>query len=87
MDDSIIPEWDPDLAYGDGSSTNEIPILDFDDFFADLPLGFDAPMPTKRPGRPKVVAEGSRIIKEVCFFFFIEISRSFYVLFFSLKTC
>ncbi|KAF3610199.1 hypothetical protein DY000_02046867 [Brassica cretica] len=23
MDDSILPEWDPDLAYGDGSGTSE----------------------------------------------------------------
>uniref|UniRef100_M4FJ53 Uncharacterized protein n=1 Tax=Brassica campestris TaxID=3711 RepID=M4FJ53_BRACM len=61
-DDSMLSGWDPDLAYGDGSSTRKVPILDFDDFFADLPSGFDAPPPTNESGRPKVIAEGSRII-------------------------
>ena len=36
-DDSMLPGWDPDLAYGDGSSTSEIPIPDFDDFFPIYP--------------------------------------------------
>ncbi|KAF2608033.1 hypothetical protein F2Q68_00044089 [Brassica cretica] len=62
MDDSMLLGWDPELAYGDGSGTNEVPIPDFDDFFAGLPSGFDAPPPTNESGRPKVVAEGSRII-------------------------
>ncbi|KAF3488852.1 hypothetical protein F2Q69_00052048 [Brassica cretica] len=62
MDDSMLPGWDPDLAYGDGSGSSEVPILDFDDFFASLPSGFDAPPPTNESGRPKGVAEGSRII-------------------------
>ncbi|KAF3595090.1 hypothetical protein DY000_02023965 [Brassica cretica] len=53
---------DPDLAFGDGGGTSEVPIPDFDDFFADLPSGFDAPPATSELGRPKVVAEGSRII-------------------------
>ncbi|KAF3536307.1 hypothetical protein F2Q69_00019422 [Brassica cretica] len=44
----------------DGSS--EVSIPDFDDFFAGLPPGFDAPPPAKVSARPKVVAEGSRII-------------------------
>uniref|UniRef100_M4ETV3 Uncharacterized protein n=1 Tax=Brassica campestris TaxID=3711 RepID=M4ETV3_BRACM len=61
-DDYMLPGWDPDLAYGDGSSTSEIPIPDFDDIFAGLPLGFDAPPPTNKSGKPKVVTEGSRII-------------------------
>uniref|UniRef100_A0A0D3CYY5 Uncharacterized protein n=1 Tax=Brassica oleracea var. oleracea TaxID=109376 RepID=A0A0D3CYY5_BRAOL len=65
VDDSMLPEWDPDLAFGDGSGTNEVPIPDFDDFFAGLPLGFDAPPATSELGRPKVVAEGSRIINGV----------------------
>uniref|UniRef100_A0A0D3A0N6 Uncharacterized protein n=1 Tax=Brassica oleracea var. oleracea TaxID=109376 RepID=A0A0D3A0N6_BRAOL len=42
MDDSMLPGWDPNLAYGDGSGSREVPIPDFDDFFADLPPGFDA---------------------------------------------
>uniref|UniRef100_A0A0D3BTE2 Uncharacterized protein n=1 Tax=Brassica oleracea var. oleracea TaxID=109376 RepID=A0A0D3BTE2_BRAOL len=48
MDDSILPGWDPDITYGDGSGTSEVPIPDIDDFFAGL--------------LSKVVAEGSHII-------------------------
>ncbi|KAF3605771.1 hypothetical protein DY000_02049824 [Brassica cretica] len=62
VDDSMLPGWDPDLAFCDGSGTSEVPIPDFDDFFAGLPSGFDAPPATNESGRPKVVAEGSRII-------------------------
>ncbi|KAF3554573.1 hypothetical protein F2Q69_00013613 [Brassica cretica] len=62
VDDSMLPGWDPDLAFGDGSGTSEVPIPDFDDFFAGLPSGFDAPPATNESGRPKVVSEGSRII-------------------------
>ncbi|KAL0771705.1 hypothetical protein Bca101_036856 [Brassica carinata] len=62
MDDSILPGWDPDLAYGDGSGTSEVPIPDFDDFFAGLPASFDPPSSVDELGRSKVVAEGSRII-------------------------
>uniref|UniRef100_A0A0D3D4V4 Uncharacterized protein n=1 Tax=Brassica oleracea var. oleracea TaxID=109376 RepID=A0A0D3D4V4_BRAOL len=62
MDDSMLLGWDPNLAYGDGSGSSEVPIPDFDDFLADLPPGFDAPPPTKESARPRVVAEGSRII-------------------------
>uniref|UniRef100_A0A0D3DKU6 Uncharacterized protein n=1 Tax=Brassica oleracea var. oleracea TaxID=109376 RepID=A0A0D3DKU6_BRAOL len=43
MDDSILPGWDPDLAYVDGSGTSEVPIPDFDDFFAGLHASFDPP--------------------------------------------
>uniref|UniRef100_A0A0D3DLX7 Uncharacterized protein n=1 Tax=Brassica oleracea var. oleracea TaxID=109376 RepID=A0A0D3DLX7_BRAOL len=42
--------------------TSEVPIPYFDDFFAGLPLGFDASPATNESGRPKVVAEGSCII-------------------------
>ncbi|KAL0676431.1 hypothetical protein Bca4012_004412 [Brassica carinata] len=62
IDDSTLPGWDPNLAYGDGSGSSEVPIPDFHDFFADLPPGFDAPPPMKESARPRVVAEGSRII-------------------------
>ncbi|KAF3569909.1 hypothetical protein F2Q69_00058610 [Brassica cretica] len=65
VDDWMLPEWDPDLALGDGSGTSEVPIPDFDDFFAGLPSGFDAPPATNESGRPKVIAEGSRIINGV----------------------
>ncbi|KAF3533772.1 hypothetical protein DY000_02039871 [Brassica cretica] len=62
VDDCMLPGWDPDLAFGDGSGTNEVPIPDFDDFFAGLPSGFDAPLSANESGRLNVVAEGSRII-------------------------
>ncbi|KAG2293015.1 hypothetical protein Bca52824_039684 [Brassica carinata] len=65
VDDSMLPGWDSDLAFGDGSGTSEVPIPDFDDFFAGLPSGFDAPPATNESGRPKVIAEGSRIINGV----------------------
>ncbi|WZZ88850.1 hypothetical protein YC2023_117429 [Brassica napus] len=65
VDDCMLPGWDPNLAFGDGSGTNKVPIPDFDDFFAGLPSGFDAPQATSESGRPKVVAEGSRIINGV----------------------
>uniref|UniRef100_M4FHN8 Uncharacterized protein n=1 Tax=Brassica campestris TaxID=3711 RepID=M4FHN8_BRACM len=62
MDDSMLPGWDLDLAYGDESGSSEVPIPDLDDFFAGLQPGFDVPLPTKESARPKVIAEGSRII-------------------------
>ncbi|KAF2605724.1 hypothetical protein F2Q70_00024840 [Brassica cretica] len=62
MDDCMLPGWDPDLAFGDGSGTSEVLISDFDEFFAGLPLGFNAPPSTNESVRPKVIAEGSRII-------------------------
>ncbi|KAF3561427.1 hypothetical protein DY000_02013638 [Brassica cretica] len=62
VDDSMLPGWDPDHAFGDGSGTSEVPIPDFDDFFAGLPLAFDAPPATNESGRPNVIAEGSRMI-------------------------
>ncbi|KAF3518956.1 hypothetical protein DY000_02061113 [Brassica cretica] len=62
VDDCMLPGWDPNLAFGDGSGTSEVSIPDFDDFFAGLPSGFDAPQATSESRRPKVVAEGSRII-------------------------
>ncbi|KAF3504644.1 hypothetical protein F2Q69_00041912 [Brassica cretica] len=62
VDDCMLPGWDPDLAFGDGSGTSEVPIPDFDDFFSGLPSGFNAPPATSESGRLKVVAEGSRII-------------------------
>uniref|UniRef100_A0A0D3CER0 Uncharacterized protein n=1 Tax=Brassica oleracea var. oleracea TaxID=109376 RepID=A0A0D3CER0_BRAOL len=65
VDDCMLPGWDPDLAFGDGSGMSEVPILGFDDFFAGLPSGFDAPPSTNESGRSKVVAEGSRIINGV----------------------
>ncbi|KAF3552486.1 hypothetical protein DY000_02008495 [Brassica cretica] len=65
VDDSMLPGWDPDLAFGDGSSTSEVPIPDFDDLFAGPPSGFDAPPATNESERRKVVAEGSCIINGI----------------------
>ncbi|KAG2266748.1 hypothetical protein Bca52824_073827 [Brassica carinata] len=62
VDDCMLPGWDPNLAFGDGSGMSDVPIPDFDDFFAGLPSGFDTPQATSESGRPRVVAEGSRII-------------------------
>ncbi|KAF3518757.1 hypothetical protein DY000_02058483 [Brassica cretica] len=62
VDDSILPGWDPDLAFGDGNGSSEAPIPDFDDVFAGLPSSFDPPPSVVETGRSKVVAEGSRII-------------------------
>uniref|UniRef100_A0A0D3E4Q6 Uncharacterized protein n=1 Tax=Brassica oleracea var. oleracea TaxID=109376 RepID=A0A0D3E4Q6_BRAOL len=59
VDDCMLPGWDPDLAFGDGSGTSKVPIPEFDDFFAGLPSDFDAPPAMNESGRPKVVAEGS----------------------------
>ncbi|KAF3570489.1 hypothetical protein F2Q69_00059355 [Brassica cretica] len=65
VDDCMLLGWDPNLAFGDGSGTSEVPIPDFDDFFAGLPSGFETPQATSESGRPRVVAEGSRIINGV----------------------
>ncbi|KAF3522270.1 hypothetical protein F2Q69_00046394 [Brassica cretica] len=62
VDDSMLPGWDSDLAFADGSGTSEVPILDFGDFFAVHPWGFDVPPATNESGRPKVIAKRSRII-------------------------
>ncbi|KAF2608823.1 hypothetical protein F2Q68_00042998 [Brassica cretica] len=62
VDDSILPGWDPDLAFGDGNGSSEAPIPDFDDVFAGLPSSSDPPPSVVETGRSKVVAEGSRII-------------------------
>uniref|UniRef100_A0A0D3DMI5 Uncharacterized protein n=1 Tax=Brassica oleracea var. oleracea TaxID=109376 RepID=A0A0D3DMI5_BRAOL len=62
VDDCMLPVWDPNLTFGNGSGTSEVPIPDFDDFFTGLPSGFDTPQATSESGRPRVVTEGSRII-------------------------
>ncbi|KAF3535160.1 hypothetical protein F2Q69_00023064 [Brassica cretica] len=51
-----------DLAYGDGNCSSEVPIPDFDEFFAGLPSSFNPPSSKDELGRSKVVAEGSHII-------------------------
>ncbi|CDY23925.1 hypothetical protein Bca4012_051427 [Brassica carinata] len=61
-DDSTLPGWDPDLAFGDGSGSSEVPLPDFDEFFVGLPSCFDPPPTFDELARSKVVAEGSRMI-------------------------
>ncbi|KAG2255666.1 hypothetical protein Bca52824_074960 [Brassica carinata] len=58
----FITGWDPDLAYGDANGSSEVPIPDFDEFFAGLPSSFDPSSSVDELGRSKVVAEESRII-------------------------
>ncbi|KAF3490337.1 hypothetical protein F2Q69_00052490 [Brassica cretica] len=62
VDDSILPVWDLDLAYGDGSGTSDAPLPDFDGFFSGLPSGFDPPPSMDETGRSRIVVEGSHII-------------------------
>uniref|UniRef100_A0A0D2ZSC4 Uncharacterized protein n=1 Tax=Brassica oleracea var. oleracea TaxID=109376 RepID=A0A0D2ZSC4_BRAOL len=55
VDDFILPGWDPDHGYGDGSGSSKAPIPDFDDFFAGLPSFFDPPSSGGEMGRSKIV--------------------------------
>ncbi|KAG2311885.1 hypothetical protein Bca52824_023442 [Brassica carinata] len=60
LDDSVLPGWDPNLAYGDGSGSSDMPLPDFDGFFDGLPPSFDISPPMDKSSRSTVVAEGSR---------------------------
>lgn len=64
-DDFFLPGWDPDLAFGDGSGSSEVPIPDFDEFFDGLPSNFNPPPSVDGLDRSAVVAERSRIINGV----------------------
>ncbi|CAH8358817.1 unnamed protein product [Eruca vesicaria subsp. sativa] len=59
VDDFILPVWDQNLAFGDGSGSSDLPLPDFDQFFADLPTDLDPPPPTEEWRRLEVVVEGS----------------------------
>ena len=54
---------EPGFTPGDGSGTSEAPLPD--DFFANLPPGFTTPASLDDASRREVVAEGSRLIKEL----------------------
>ncbi|CDY66190.1 BnaC08g46460D, partial [Brassica napus] len=64
VDDFVLPGWDPNLPYGDGSGTSEVPFPngDFDAFLAGLPPKFDLPPSVDVPERSKVILEGSCLI-------------------------
>ena len=66
-DDSTLLGWDPDLAFGDGIGSSEVPLPEFDDFFVGLPSSFDTPPTLDELARSKVVAGGSRMINGVSF--------------------
>ncbi|CAH8356913.1 unnamed protein product [Eruca vesicaria subsp. sativa] len=62
IDDSVLPEWDPNLAFGDDSGSSDLPLPDFDWFFADLPTDLDPPPLGEEWRRLEAVAEGSHMI-------------------------
>ncbi|KAJ4875962.1 hypothetical protein Rs2_40980 [Raphanus sativus] len=72
-DDSPFPGWDPSLGFGDGSGSSDAQIPDLDDFFSGLP---DHPVllsfveDTEK--RPEVLAETSRVVNGVSFYFFLH---------------
>ncbi|CAH8282604.1 unnamed protein product [Eruca vesicaria subsp. sativa] len=45
--DSVLPGWDPNLAFGDGSGSSDLSLPDFDRFFADFPAYLDPPPPAE----------------------------------------
>ncbi|KAF2609213.1 hypothetical protein F2Q68_00044265 [Brassica cretica] len=65
--EEVNTRWDPDLAFGDGSGSSEVPLPDFDEFFVGLPSSFNPPPTLDELVRSKVVAEGSRMINGVSF--------------------
>ncbi|KAJ4889400.1 hypothetical protein Rs2_29148 [Raphanus sativus] len=72
-DDSPLPGWDPSLGFGDESGSSDAQIPNFDDFFSGLP---DHPNPfsfvEETEERPEVLAETSRVVKGVSFYFFLH---------------
>ena len=68
VDDFEIPGWDPNLAFGDGSGSSDMPLPDFDNFFDGLPANPDPPPFVEEPERPEIVAESSRAVNGVSSF-------------------
>ncbi|KAL0864651.1 hypothetical protein Bca101_043769 [Brassica carinata] len=62
VDDFEIPGWDPNLAFGDGSGSSDMPLPDFDNFFDGLPTNLNPPPFVEEPERPEIVAESSRAV-------------------------
>ncbi|KAG2322959.1 hypothetical protein Bca52824_016172 [Brassica carinata] len=50
VDDSDLPGWDPNLAFGNGSGSSDMPLPDFDNFFDGLPKNPDPPPLAGRAG-------------------------------------
>ena len=73
-----FPGWDPGFVPSGGSGTSEMPLPDcnFENFFSNLPPGFDSYPSVDEKARSEVSAKSSRLINEdVCgyiyiFFFF-----------------
>ncbi|KAG2329926.1 hypothetical protein Bca52824_001106 [Brassica carinata] len=68
VDDFDLPGWDPNLAFGDGSCSSDMPLPDFDNFFDGLPANPDPPPFVEEPERPEIVAESSRAVNGVSSF-------------------
>ncbi|KAL0876188.1 hypothetical protein Bca101_025893 [Brassica carinata] len=62
VDDFDLPGWDPNLAFGDGSGSSDMPLPDFDTFFDGLPANPDPPPFVEEPERPEIIAESSRAV-------------------------
>ena len=82
VNDSVLPGWDSNLPYDDGSGTSEVPFPngDFDAFLSGLPPNFDLPPPVDIPERSKVISEGSRLINGVSFLCFSTILNLDYLI-------
>ncbi|KAL0886174.1 hypothetical protein Bca101_010157 [Brassica carinata] len=68
VDDFEIPGWHPNLAFGNGSASSDMPLPDFDNFFDGLPANPDPPPFVEEPEKPEIVAESSRAVNGVSSF-------------------
>ncbi|KAJ4910308.1 Uncharacterized protein Rs2_04929 [Raphanus sativus] len=86
VDDFQLLGWDPNLGFGDGSGSSDMPISSFDDFFDGLPDNPNPPPFAEETERPDIVAETSRVVNGVSpsFFpnFFANLFECIFVFFF-----
>ncbi|CAH8360755.1 unnamed protein product [Eruca vesicaria subsp. sativa] len=47
VDDSVLPGWDPNLAFRDGGGLSDFPLPGFDRFFSNFPADLDPPPPVE----------------------------------------